>query len=233
MFRQIENSFEICTLSNEFPEYFLRDIIEILPKKYSQNNSILNIFKLKLYIVVQYTLKGIIIINNKSELAMKKLFFVFAFLFVATFANAQGVIKFKTESHDFGKVEEGVQATHTFEFTNTGTAPVVISNAQASCGCTTPDWTKEPVMPGKTGKVTASFNSQGRPGSFSKTVTVISNSETPQIVLSIKGEVNPKGAEKAAEPAPAPAASVTKAVPAAAAPAPAPAKATTRKKSSK
>jgi uncharacterized protein (DUF58 family) len=168
---------------------------------------------------------------------MKKLFFVFAFLFVATFANAQGVIKFKNESHDFGKVEEGVQATHTFEFTNTGTAPVVISNAQASCGCTTPDWTKEPVMPGKTGKVTASFNSQGRPGKFSKTVTVISNSETPQIVLSIKGEVNPKAAvaEKAAEPTPA--AAVTKTVPAVATPAPAPVaapvKATTRKKSSK
>lgn len=163
---------------------------------------------------------------------MKKLFFVFAFLFVATFANAQGVIKFKTESHDFGKVEEGVQAAYTFEFTNTGTAPVVISNAQASCGCTTPDWTKEPVMPGKTGKVMASFNSQGRPGSFSKTVTVISNSETPQIVLSIKGEVNPKvgGAEKASEPTPTPAASVTKTVPA---PVVAPVKATTRKKSSK
>ena len=170
------------------------------------------------------------ILNNKTTLIMKKLFFVFAFLFVATFANAQGVIKFKTESHDFGKIEEGVQATHTFEFTNTGTAPVVISNAQASCGCTTPDWTKDPVMPGKTGKVTASFNSQGRPGNFSKTVTVISNSETPQIVLSIKGEVNQKVAvaEKAAEPAPA--ATVTKTAPVAS---PAPAKATTRKKSSK
>ena len=154
-------------------------------------------------------------------------------MFVASFANAQGVIKFKTESHDFGKVEEGVQASYTFEFTNTGTAPVVISNAQASCGCTTPDWTKEPVMPGKTGKVMASFNSQGRPGSFSKTVTVISNSETPQIVLSIKGEVNPKTsvAEKAAEAA-TPAPVVTKTVPATAAPV-APVKATTRKKSGK
>ena len=166
---------------------------------------------------------------------MKKLFFVFAFLFVATFANAQGVIKFKNESHDFGKIEEGVQATHTFEFTNTGTAPVVISNAQASCGCTTPDWTKEPIMPGKTGKVTAAFNSQGRPGNFSKTVTVISNSETPQIVLSIKGEVNKKGEEKAAESAApvAPATAATKTAPATAAPAPAPVKATTRKKSGK
>jgi len=160
---------------------------------------------------------------------MKKLFFLFAFVFVATFVNAQGVIKFKNESHDFGKIEDGVQATYTFEFTNTGTAPVVISNASASCGCTTPDWTKEPVMPGKTGKVTALFNSQSRPGIFSKTVTVVSNSETPQIVLSIKGEVNPKGAEKSAEAAPAPA--VTKTAPAAAAPA-APVKAVAKKKTS-
>ncbi|MCU0471100.1 MAG: DUF1573 domain-containing protein [Arcicella sp.] len=165
---------------------------------------------------------------------MKKLLFVFAFLFVATFANAQGVIKFKTEAHDFGKIEEGTQATYTFEFTNTGTAPVVISNAQASCGCTTPEWTKEPVMPGKSGKVTASFNSQGRPGNFSKTVTVVSNSETPQITLSIKGEVNPKAAvaEKSAEPA-APAATVTKTAPAAAAPAAAPVKSAVKKKSGK
>lgn len=166
---------------------------------------------------------------------MKKLLFVFAFLFVATYANAQGVIKFKTESHDFGKVEEGAQAAYTFEFTNTGTAPVVISNAQPSCGCTTPDWTKEPVMPGKTGFVKASFNSSGRPGNFNKNITVISNSETPQIALTIKGEVNPKAAgtpEKVAEPAPAPA--VSKVAPAAApVAAPAPTKATTRKKSGK
>ncbi len=154
---------------------------------------------------------------------MKKLFFAFAFLFVASFANAQGVIKFKTESHDFAKVEEGVQATYTFEFTNTGTAPVVISNAQPSCGCTTPDWTKEPVMPGKTGFVKAVYNSQGRPGNFNKNITVVSNSETPQIALTIKGEVIPKAAEKSVEAAPVAAPAAAKVTtPAAAAPAPAP-----------
>ncbi|MDI9865207.1 DUF1573 domain-containing protein [Flectobacillus sp. DC10W] len=141
---------------------------------------------------------------------MKKLFFFFAFLFTATLANAQGVIKFKTEIHDFGKIEEGTQATYTFEFTNTGTAPVVISNAQPSCGCTTPDWTKEPILPGKTGKVTASFNSTGRPGAFNKTVTVISNSETPTIALTIKGEVAPKGSTTEVAPAVAPVPTVTK-----------------------
>jgi hypothetical protein len=166
---------------------------------------------------------------------MKKLFFAFAFLFVASFANAQGVIKFKTESHDFAKVEEGVQATYTFEFTNTGTAPVVISNAQPSCGCTTPDWTKEPVMPGKTGFVKAVYNSQGRPGNFNKNITVISNSETPQIALTIKGEVMPKAAEKAVEAAPV-AAPAAAAVKPASAPAPVvaptPTKAVTPKKKS-
>lgn len=124
---------------------------------------------------------------------MKKLFFVLAFVFAATLANAQGVIKFDTESHDFGKIEEGTVATFVFTFKNTGATPVVISNASPSCGCTTPSWTKEPVMPGKTGSVTASFSSAGRPGNFAKTVTVVSNAETPQIVLSFKGEVVPKG----------------------------------------
>ena len=132
---------------------------------------------------------------------MKKLFFVLAFVFVATLANAQGVIKFDTESHDFGKIEEGTVATFVFTFKNTGTTPVVISNASPSCGCTTPSWTKEPVMSGKTGSVTASFSSAGRPGNFAKTVTVVSNAETPQIVLSFKGEVVPKGSLTEAAPA--------------------------------
>lgn len=133
---------------------------------------------------------------------MKKLFFVLAFVFVATLANAQGVIKFETESHDFGKIEEGTIATFEFKFKNTSkTAAVVISNVSPSCGCTTPSWTKEPVMPGGTGSVTASFSSAGRPGGFSKTVTVVSNSETPQIVLSFKGEVVPKGSLTETTPA--------------------------------
>ncbi len=132
---------------------------------------------------------------------MKKLFFFFAFVLCATFANAQGVITFDKNitTHDFGKIEEGTVASYTFHFTNTGTAPVVISSAQPSCGCTTPDWTKEPVLQGKPGFVTASFNSTGRPGVFSKTVTVVSNSETPTITLTIKGEVVPKPAKKSTE----------------------------------
>ena len=124
---------------------------------------------------------------------MKKFLGILALVVGFAFqSNAQGAIKFKAEKHDFGKIIEGTQASYSFEFTNTGKTPVVISNVQPSCGCTTPDWTREPVMPGKTGKVTASYNSAGRPGNFNKTVTVINNGEVSQIVLAIQGSVAAK-----------------------------------------
>jgi hypothetical protein len=124
---------------------------------------------------------------------MKKFLGVLALIIGFAFqSNAQGSIKFKTEKHDFGRIKEGEQKSYVFEFTNTGKAPVVISNVQPSCGCTTPEWTREPIMPGKTGKVTASYNSAGRPGNFNKTITVVNNGETSQIVLTIQGSVTPK-----------------------------------------
>lgn len=124
---------------------------------------------------------------------MKKILSILAIILAfAAQSNAQGNIKFKETSHDFKKIAEGTQATYSFEFTNVGKAPVVISNVQPSCGCTTPEWTREPIMPGKTGKVTASYNSTGRPGSFSKTITVVNNGEISQIILSILGAVEPK-----------------------------------------
>lgn len=97
--------------------------------------------------------------------------------------------KFEKEVHDFGNVKEGTQAEYTFKFTNTGKEPLVITNVQASCGCTTPKWTKEPVKPGESGTVTAIYNSKGRPGTFNKAVTINSNAKTPQKVLFIKGNV--------------------------------------------
>ena len=123
---------------------------------------------------------------------MKKLIALFALLVGFAFtSNAQGALKFKQEKHDFGTIAEGTIATYSFVFTNTGKTPVVISNVKPSCGCTTPDWTREPVMPGKTGKVTASYNSAGRLGIFNKTVTVMNNGEASQIVLGIQGTVAP------------------------------------------
>lgn len=97
--------------------------------------------------------------------------------------------KFEKEVHDFGNVKEGTQAEYTFKFTNIGKEPLVITNVQASCGCTTPKWTKEPVKPGETGQVTAIYNSKGRPGNFNKAVTITSNAKTAQKVLFIKGNV--------------------------------------------
>ncbi|MDX5348327.1 MAG: DUF1573 domain-containing protein [Hymenobacteraceae bacterium] len=112
-------------------------------------------------------------------------------------AFAQGELKFEKDNHDFGNVTEGTQATYEFKFTNTGNQPVIISNVQASCGCTTPEWTKDPVLPGKTGKIKAVYNSAGRPGSFSKSITVTSNAATPTKVLYIKGMVQNKEQAKA------------------------------------
>lgn len=100
-------------------------------------------------------------------------------------------IKFVDETHDFGNIKEGTQATYEFKFTNTGNAPLILESVQASCGCTTPEWSKEPIAPGKTGKVIATFNSSGRPGTFTKTITVKYNGavETNTNYLTIKGFV--------------------------------------------
>jgi hypothetical protein len=108
--------------------------------------------------------------------------------------------KFEKEVHDFGSIKEGVQAEYTFKFTNTGKEPLVISNVQASCGCTTPKWTKEPVKPGESGTVTAIYNSKGRPGTFNKAITITSNAKTPQKVLFIKGNVDVESSNESAMP---------------------------------
>ncbi len=119
---------------------------------------------------------------------MKKLL-TLCLLAIAFTGHAQAVMQFETDSHDFGNVPEGTMATHEFKFKNTGNQPVVIANVQASCGCTTPDWTKTPVLPGKSGIIRAMYSSAGRPGVFNKTVTVTSNAAEPSKVLSIKGSV--------------------------------------------
>lgn len=106
-------------------------------------------------------------------------------------ADGMPKIKFAELSHDFGNIKEGTQATYEFKFTNAGTAPLVLENVQASCGCTTPEWTKESIEPGKTGKVIATFNSSGRPGTFTKTITVTYNgaADSKTEYLTIKGFV--------------------------------------------
>jgi hypothetical protein len=98
--------------------------------------------------------------------------------------------QFKEEAWDFGTIPEGIPVTHIFEYSNSGKQPLIVSQATASCGCTTPVWTKEPVMSGKTGTITVTYNS-AKEGSFTKTVTVLSNTGEPKY-LTIKGNVIPK-----------------------------------------
>ncbi|MDQ2795450.1 MAG: DUF1573 domain-containing protein, partial [Bacteroidota bacterium] len=123
-------------------------------------------------------------------------FLILCLLLLAGATHAQGVMQFTTDNHDFGNVPEGSMATYEFKFKNTGNQPVIIANVQASCGCTTPDWTKTPVLPGKMGIIKAMYNSAGRPGVFNKTVTVTSNAADPSKVLSIKGAVLTKAEMK-------------------------------------
>lgn len=100
--------------------------------------------------------------------------------------------KFEKEVHDFGTVTEGPAAVYEFKFLNTGKQPLIMTNVVASCGCTTPKWSKEPVAQGQTGSIIVSFDTKGRPGGFNKAVTVSSNSKTPTKVLYIKGVVEAK-----------------------------------------
>lgn len=111
-----------------------------------------------------------------------------------TLVTAEGTpaFSFTEENHDFGTIDEGVKAEYDFEFTNTGDAPLIITNAQGSCGCTVPSPPKEPIAPGETGKIHVSFNSAGRPGNQQKTVTLNANTVPPTKVLRISAQVTPK-----------------------------------------
>ncbi len=102
-------------------------------------------------------------------------------------------LSFDKVQHDFGKIEESAgPATCTFVFTNTGSVPLIINRVVASCGCTSPDWSKEPIVPGGKGFVKATYNPRNRPGKFNKSVNVFSNAEQPNVVLRIMGDVNPR-----------------------------------------
>ena len=102
------------------------------------------------------------------------------------------VMSFEKKEHDFGTINEGDVVEHMFTFTNTGKAPLVIVNAKGSCGCTVPEWTKEPVAPGATGSMLVKFNSNGKPNAQNKQVTITANTEVGNEVLKIKAMVTPK-----------------------------------------
>ena len=120
---------------------------------------------------------------------MKKILF---FLLISYSAYCQPALILPEESYDFGTIEEGVQASHTFAVQNSGNQPLIISNVKPSCGCTTPDWTKSPIQPGGKGTIMATYNSQGRPGAFTKLITIETNIQGQSKSLTIKGFVGSK-----------------------------------------
>lgn len=116
-------------------------------------------------------------------------------MFLATAAKPAGepAVEFAEPAHDFGTIaEDGGNVSYEFGFTNTGDAPLLIVNATASCGCTMPKFPKQPIAPGKSGKVKVTYNPKGRPGEFDKTVTVRTNvKKQKKVTLKIKGFVTP------------------------------------------
>ncbi|SDM34401.1 Protein of unknown function [Catalinimonas alkaloidigena] len=128
---------------------------------------------------------------------------VFLFLFGAVAAFAQEntvtttdpnapVITFKETKHDFGDIKQGDVVTYVFEFENTGKSPLILSQVQTTCGCTTPKWPREPIAPGTKSSITAQFNSTGKMGHQNKVITVISNASNSPARVSIVSNVLPK-----------------------------------------
>jgi hypothetical protein len=132
---------------------------------------------------------------------MKKFFLLSLFVSMAfTMINAQETktqeqplngpkISFSEQEHNYGTIQKGGDGNCEFVFTNEGNEPLILSNVKASCGCTTPSWTKEPIMPGKTGTIKVRYNTNNV-GSFTKTITVTSNAiDSPRVTLKIRGKV--------------------------------------------
>lgn len=97
-------------------------------------------------------------------------------------------INFKSMAHDFGRIPQGTPVKCEFEFTNDGNAPLILVDVKASCGCTTPEWPKDPIMPGETKKIIAEYNAKAD-GAFDKTISVYTNVNDDVIKLNLKGFV--------------------------------------------
>ncbi len=98
-------------------------------------------------------------------------------------------IKFEEEEHDFGKITQGEKVSFAFKFTNTGKSNLIITSAAGSCGCTVPEWPKEPILPGKEGKVNVIFSSEGKSGIQEKSINIVTNCEPSTRVVKIKTEI--------------------------------------------
>nr|WP_026811359.1 DUF1573 domain-containing protein [Arenibacter latericius] len=122
---------------------------------------------------------------------MKKLvlvLFIGLLGFGLTAQEKKAKIKFKTDIVDYGEIAKGSDGLRVFEFTNTGDAPLIISKVSSTCGCTIPKKPEAPILPGKTGEIQVKYDTN-RVGPIRKAITVISNADTPTVVLKLKGEI--------------------------------------------
>jgi len=101
-------------------------------------------------------------------------------------------VKFDKTEHDFGVINEGDVVETVFTFTNSGKSELIITSAKGSCGCTVPEWPKEPIMPGEEGQIRVKFNSDKKPNLQQKSITLVTNTEQGKEILKIKAQVTPK-----------------------------------------
>ncbi len=128
---------------------------------------------------------------NLKLKVMKQLITILFIGLINFSVNAQdkvAKIEFKSDTIDYGTIEKGADGVRVFEFTNTGDAPLIISKVSSTCGCTIPKKPEGPILPGKTGKIEVKYDTK-RVMPIRKTITVISNAETPTVALKIKGLV--------------------------------------------
>ncbi len=131
-------------------------------------------------------------LHNKSKMIVMKNLIAILFVGLISFASVaqekMAKIEFKTDVIDYGTIEKGANGVRTFEFTNTGDAPLIISKVSSTCGCTVPKKPKDPILPGQTGEISVKYDTN-RVMPIRKTITVLSNASTPTVALKIKGNV--------------------------------------------
>lgn len=104
--------------------------------------------------------------------------------------------KFEKEEHDFGKVIDGETVAYIFKFTNAGKTDLVISDVSTSCGCTVPEYSKEPIRPGQNGELKVSFNSTGKHGYQNKNIVIVANTQPNTTILKVKAQVVTAGSNR-------------------------------------
>lgn len=135
--------------------------------------------------------------NKRAYLLLLCLYIGFSFSIAKPEQRGhQPAFKWKDSIHNFGEVTESGEISWDFEFTNTGDAPLIITNAQTSCGCDVANWNKEMILPGKKGKINYKYLTTGHPGYFTKSISVFANTIPNVVILTAKGDVLPAALDR-------------------------------------